>query len=96
MIAPEFRGEIPAIAAQIAATREREFRYAAYVQARVKADTARTDPGLKLAQAADRSWDDYADECERLAQCTAPGCYITSAYRAYCPQHDDNPPDFGD
>lgn len=92
---PQFRGEVPAIAAAIAQTRQREYLYSRYVQAQVTADLA-DDDDLSNAQAADRAWDDYAEECERLGQCTSPGCFARSVERAYCPLHDENPPDYGD
>lgn len=65
-----------------------------YVQAQAAAD--RDEDDLRLAREAERAWDAYADECARLEQCTFPGCFTPSPHRAYCPAHDDNPPDCGD
>ena len=87
----QFRGEVPAIAAAIAKTRTREYLYGRYVQAQLKADA---DDNFR--DTADRAWDEYADECARLGQCTSPGCFENSPHRAYCPRHDETLPDYGD
>lgn len=93
---PQFRGEIPAIAAQIAQTRKRDALFAAWSKAADAAYRAIDDDEItETTRAENEAWDAYVDECRDLGQCAHSRCYV-QADRVYCPIHDDNPPDYGD
>lgn len=94
---PQFRGEVPAIAAAIAQTRKREYLYGQYVQASLRHYRAVSDDELTAAYKAEQeAWDAYRDECFDLGQCQHGGCYTPVDNTTFCPQHDENPPDYGD
>lgn len=96
MTTPQFRGEVPAIAAQIAATRKRDALWAAWTKAaEINRRATDDDEITEATRAENEAWDAYADECNELEQCAWGGCYTQLHDRAYCDLHDSNPPDFG-